>query len=57
MIISKDKIDEAKFKYSVDLQREGTCDKTDYFVSLGYHNLEGYTIESNFKRLISKIRG
>ena len=38
-----------------DLTYQGGADKTDYFVSLGYLNEEGYAISSDYERFTGRI--
>jgi TonB-linked SusC/RagA family outer membrane protein len=40
---------------SYDLTYNGGADKTDYYVSLGYLNEEGYTIKSDYQRYTGRI--
>lgn len=41
-------------RQNYDLNYSGGSDRADYYVSLGYQDLEGFTIESNFKRITGR---
>lgn len=41
-------------RYNYNLSYSGGSSKTDYYVSLGYQNLEGFTINSDFERITAR---
>ncbi|MFD0861080.1 TonB-dependent receptor [Sungkyunkwania multivorans] len=40
---------------NIDFSYQGASETTDYFVSLGYLNEEGYVINSDFKRITGRV--